>query len=244
MSFETSAVAAAKKKPCAKTLSQCPLRGCTEEDTPEALCNVLKHGEPKGDLHALTFADFQNLQKQADDDFKTTGYAALSEPKRVRLQHLKLQGQTIGEGSFVEIEGYIAEQPDKPKPSKPHANTGESVNCNLAKAANNDFHINLTPTKGGSEYDGIVVEMVPQDRAESWTEARLKAVQGAHLRVRARGHLFFDNHHKVNSDESHPIKNQPKRISLWEVHPVTEFEVCTKTKCTSDADWTALERWD
>jgi hypothetical protein len=32
----------------------------------------------------------------------------------------------------------------------------------------------------------------------------------------------------VNNDPNHPIGGQPKRVSLWEVHPITKFFVCTK----------------
>ena len=62
--------------------------------------------------------------------------------------------------------------------------------------------------------------------------------------VRVRGQLFFDNHHKVNSDPNHNIANQPKRMSLWEVHPITAFDVCTKTTCAIDSDgWQPLAEW-
>jgi len=148
----------------------------------------------------------------------------------------------VGEGDLAEIIGFIAVSPAN---SRPHANaSGESVNCRLPGSENNDFHISLTPRPNGSEFEGIVVEMVPQERHENWTAAQLRRVQQARRMVRVRGQLFFDNHHKVNSDPQNNITNQPKRISLWEIHPVTEFDVCTTATCTADgAGWQALEEW-
>lgn len=229
-------------EPCFSPLSKCPLRGCAKANTPNAFSNILKHNrKPQGDLKTLTFADFRNLQEKVEQLFDHE-YATLSKPDRVRLRKLELGGETVGEGSLVEVVGFIAVLPDG---TKPHANrSGESVNCRLTGSDNNDFHISLTSQRDQSEFEGIVVEMVPQGRDENWTEARLKQVQKDKLQVRVRGQLFFDNHHRVNDDENNNISNQPKRMSLWEIHPVTEFAVCTKTNCIADDPaWTPLEDW-
>ncbi len=234
------AVAAEKKPPCFTPLSSCPLRGCGKEDSPDALSNTLKHRRPpQGEATTLTFDDFASLQSQAAERFDNH-YSTLTKPDHARLRKLKAGSRTVGEGDLVEIVGYIAVLPEK---SKPHANnSGESVNCRLSGKDNNDFHISLTQRPNGSEFDGIVVEMIPQHRPEEWTEEQLKKVQTAHKQVRVRGQLFFDNHHTVNSDPDHVLSNQPKRMSLWEVHPVTSFDVCTKQKCgEGDSGWQALE---
>ena len=86
--------------------------------------------------------------------------------------------------------------------------------------------------------------MIPQQRNKAWTEARLHEVQKAHLRVRVRGQLFFDNHHVVNDDPKLGLSNQPKRMSLWEVHAVTHFDVCTAQHCeATSSGWKPLEEW-
>lgn len=235
-------ICVAAKKPCRPALSNCPKRGCAKPNTPNAISNILKHNlEPKGDLKTLTFADFKSLQSQVENLFAGK-YHKLTKPDRVRLRSLQAGGQTVGEGDFGEIIGFVAV---KPATSKPHANTsGESVNCRLTKAENNDFHISITPTSDGSEYAGIVAEMIPQQRNSDWTEARLRQVQQAHRPVRVRGQLFFDNHHVVNDDPAHNISNQPKRMSLWEIHPVTQFEVCATQQCgPNGTGWKVLENW-
>lgn len=230
-------------KKCFKVLSSCPQRGCAKEDTANAFANILKHNtDPTGQAKTLTFDDFDKLQTQVETKF-SGHYATLTKADRVRLRNMSAGGGKVGEGSLVQVGGFIASLPPG---SEPHPNeAGESVNCNLTGPDNNDFHISLTPKSGGSEYDGIVVEMIPQKRNPDWTKARLKDVQKSKREVRVRGQLFFDNHHTVNKDPHHPIGKQPKRMSLWEVHPILEFEVCTAASCdiATDSGWTKIEDW-
>jgi len=228
-------------KPCATSLGKCPLRGCAKAGSPNALSNSIKRtGNLGGEAIRLTFKDFSRLQERVEQRFGGD-YATLTKPDRLRLRNLTTVGEnSVGEGDYVEVVGYIAVQPAT---SKPHANkSGESVNCRLKGTVHNDFHISITP-QPGSEYGGIVVEMIPQDRVDTWTEGRLRRVQVAEHPVRVRGQLLFDNHHKVNDDPKHLQGGQPKRFSLWEIHPVVEFAVCDKANCT-EAQWTELEKWE
>ena len=231
---------AAAANPCQPSLSQCPLKGCAK-DAPNALSNVLKHNRNlSGDPQALTVQDFAALQDQLELRFGGQ-YATLTKPDRARLRNFQVSSGTVGERSLVQFIGYLAV---KPGASKPHPNTGESVNCNLTGSDNNDFHINLTPQPSDTEYHGIVVEMIPQDRDAKWTVKLLQAVQRANLQVRVRGQLFLDNHHKVNKDQNHPMGGQPKRLSLWEVHPIVTFDVCAAGQCSADSShWQPLEDW-
>ena len=109
---------------------------------------------------------------------------------------------------------------------KPHANSGELVNCNLKSEANNDIHVSVTEKKNGSEFEGIVVEMIPQDRPANWTSSKVGKLRGKVLLI--EGGLFYDNLHFTNGDEDNPMPGQPKRFSLWEIHPVTSVKVCKK----------------
>jgi hypothetical protein len=63
--------------------------------------------------------------------------------------------------------------------------------------------------------------------------------------VRITGQLFYDNAHFPNGDSSHPISGQPKRFSLWEIHPISTIEVCKRANnscdVSKDSDWTPLE---
>lgn len=227
---------------CRDSLSACPKRGCTDPYTPAAYLNIQKRRTTptSSSVVRLTFDDFRVLQDRAEEIFDGH-YHTLSKTQRVRLRKLAMNGQDVGEGSLVEITGFITVLPAK---SEPHANTsGETVNCRLTGPNNNDFHVSIVPDTNTKEWQGVVVEMVPQRRPDTWTESRLKdQVQQKRRMVRVRGLLFFDNHHRVNDDEAHNISNQPKRMSLWEIHPVTEFDVCMQATCTATGPgWVSLK---
>ena len=227
------ALKASTAKACPTTLAKCPLNGCAAPDSDHAIFNIAKHGPPTGTLDQLTLKTFASLQKAAD---KVVGQGAdLDKEDRETIRHLSVDGATLGEGALVEVSGFIV--------GKPHANSGESVNCGLKTEANNDIHISIAPTAASTEFAGIVVEMIPQDRNSNWTAAALQKVAKSKKRVRVVGQLFYDNLHRVNGNASSPMNGQPKRFALWEVHPITEFLVCTQTPCdvTKSAQWTKLE---
>jgi hypothetical protein len=59
------------------------------------------------------------------------------------------------------------------------------------------------------------------------------------------GGLTYDNEHLVNGDAQHPKSGQPKRISLWEIHPITAFYVCGTGTCdpARTEQWVPLTDW-
>ena len=91
-----------------------------------------------------------------------------------------------------------------------------------------------------------MVEMIPQDRPASWNSKKLKRAAREDRPVLIRGQLFYDNKHQVNGDAEHD-NGEPKRFTLWEIHPVTEFWVCIRAdkKCgnslAKSKDWKALK---
>lgn len=113
---------------------------------------------------------------------------------------------------------------------------------------NNDFHIPLARHPEDTEFKGIVVEMIPQGRLDGWTTQKLKRITRQGRPVVVRGQLFYDNKHVVNDDPDDVKGNEPKRFSLWEVHPVTEFHVCVTAnkKCdlekVTEPEWKPLEK--
>ena len=85
--------------------------------------------------------------------------------------------------------------------------------------------------------------MIPQDRPANWTSKEVDKLRGKVLLI--EGGLFYDNLHFANVDANNPIPRQPKRFSLWEIHPVTSVKVCEKIKvsqCDPDqaSDWKAF----
>ena len=208
--------------PCASALDQCTPNGCGDPGSAQAILNSTKRRQPPGtNTRRLTFADLKNLQQRASD--LVGQHNELTQAERDQLVNLAVSSGTVQEGSLVKVRGFLAQGLD------PHANSsGESVNCRLTGQDQNDFHISLVRNAGEDEFKGIVVEMIPQDRNPGWTLTKLKNIKQQGKRVLVVGALFYDNIHIVNDDPNHPLGGQPKRTSLWEVHSITKFFVCTK----------------
>jgi hypothetical protein len=236
-----SVVAAAhhgKKTACALDLAACPAAGCEDPKSPHGLLNQMKRRLPSDVTpKALKWSDFAALQQDADS---TVGEdVELDASDRARLRNLIVSNGRVSEGDLVELTGFLV--------GKPHPNTGESVNCNLSGSANNDFHIPFAETADQTPFEGIVVEMIPQGRPAEWNIRVLDRAEKDGRMVRVTGQLLYDNMHRVNPDQDNSLSGQPPRFSLFEIHPVTRFEVCKSTDendCGNDqTNWETLEEF-
>jgi hypothetical protein len=230
---------AAAAVPCASSLAQCPTNGCEDPGTDHALINITKRHMPSnaGKARRLSFPDLTDLQAAAADAVGAGGIS-LSKADRKRLRKLQITSGKVGEGDYVEVVGFLNGAPNRPGPSGQ-----ESVNCRRG-GKDRDFHIPLTEKQGDDEHEGIVVEMIPQDRPDGWTVKKLVYLRDNNILVRFRGQLFFDNIHLPNPDPHHPVSGQPARFTIWEVHPVSECAICdTGSDCDPDVaqGWTSLE---
>ena len=238
---------AASKPPCKATLGACPASGCELPSSPHGLMNRLKRTVPQGQTPMIaTLDDFEALQEHADNLLLPKSQKVdLTAAQRAKLKNLAVpSGATVSEGSFVEVQAFIVGLPNRPS-----ANTsGESVNCRLKRKENNDLHIPIARRWTHSEFQAVIVEMIPQHRPDGWSLDRLHAVAEQGRQVRVRGGLFYDNEHPVNDDPDNPKGGQPKRFSLWEVHPITEFLVCKTAKKACDRGdeslWQKIENAD
>jgi hypothetical protein len=242
--FETASAGSgdfrAKRTACATDLQSCPTRGCAEENSPDAQVNQIKRTRPgPGTPVVLTFDDFVELQEKAALLVREGDEIAVD--KRALLQNISLSSnKTVSEGDLVELRGFVVKDSPRPKPAGP-----ESVNCRLSKAANNDIHIPVVEEADDEEFGAVVVEMIPQRRPAAWNSKNLKRFAREERPVIIRGQLFYDNKHRVNGDAEQD-NGQPKRFSLWEIHPITEFWVCIRAdlKCgntlAKPKDWKAL----
>jgi hypothetical protein len=145
--------------------------------------------------------------------------------------------ESLGEGKYV---SYIAFVKDA---HYSDVTAGEAVNCNIAGNDTNDIHIVLMPNATDTdECDSTTAEMSPHYRPAAWTPDNIMKASAGHP-IRVQGHLFYDGSHTPCTASSRP---NPKRKSLWEVHPVYSFDVCsgsTIQECqSSSAEWTPLEK--
>jgi len=147
--------------------------------------------------------------------------------------------QKLGEGKLATFEGFvmIARQECK-----------ESVNCGTTvpnEDAFHDIHISLLEkpkTATTNECTSFVAEMVPHHRPAEWNSCNLDNIAKEKLRVRLTGQLFFDGSHVPCTAAGKPQGSNPKRMSLWEIHPIYSFEVCPSGTCETGG-WQKLEDW-
>jgi len=78
--------------------------------------------------------------------------------------------------------------------------------------------------------------MIPRARNPKWTLDTLDLVREAGRRVLVQGQLMFDNVHKIRRTFEENKNGKPPGVSLWEVHPISEFKVCMRTTNTCHAN--------
>jgi hypothetical protein len=219
-------------KPKVPSLAQCPAWGVERRGTTRGLLNEVKHHlPPAGTPMMLTFADMTALQQLADARVKSGPDARVPAKDRAKLKGLEIQSGRVGEGDLVSMLGFMT--------GKPEVNPGESANCYLQGASNNDFEFNFAPAASSTPYDGIVGEMIPQDRPKTWTIGRLRKLSTDHRQVLVVGQLMFDTRHLPNPKRG--TNHESPRVSTWEVHPVTKLLVCRQP--AGGCDPTREDQW-
>jgi hypothetical protein len=226
----------------------CGNDGTATADSPGAKQNEVKNNFcATGAPVALTFSSFDQLQQAAASKNVTFGgEEQLPKDRSVLAGLLNTNGQQVGEGSVVTLEGIVFDAR--------HSNTtvlqenGESVNCKSGDLDMNDIHIELAESADRlnpqDECKTVTAEISPHFRPASWNRFDVNAkeaplVHGLPLKgvkVRITGQLFFDASHKpcVNGKGS-----APKRRSIWEIHPVYAIEVFD----TASNGFVPLDKW-
>jgi len=190
-----------------------------------------------GSATPITYDDLKGLQALSDKD----GLKQTVKTSRASLANIfkSAAGNQVGEGSLVQLVAFVLHAKNSNK------GTGEVVNCKLKTVDENDIHIELTIDKSDDDpCDSVTAEMSPHFRPEAWDElVNLKLERP----VRITGQIFFDNSHAPCHDDVRPT---PNRISVWEIHPVYQFEVCkAKEKTLAACDvknnslWVPLDQW-
>ena len=228
-----SSVGEGAGKPKALNLAACPAWGAEKKGTSRAALNEVKHRLPAGTAPAfLEFGELPAMQQLADSRVKSGTAARVSAKQRADTLHDLIAGEHhVGEGDLVAIVGFIV--------GRASANAGESANCYLAGASNNDFEFSIAPAPKATPYDGIVGEMIPQGRPKEWTLGKLHKLSGDGRQVLVAGQLMFDTRHLPNPKKG--TNHESPRFSTWEIHPVTKFLVC---RSGSGCDPAHEDQWE
>ena len=216
--------------------SDCGIQGKTGASADNAAQNQAKNNFcAAGNPARVTAVSFRKLQAAVVKAHIPFGGGTTLPPDRSKLHDIykTSDGNTIGEGSVVRLVAFVEDA----HPSD--VTSGESVNCGETGEEQNDIHIPTVQTAGADECTSVTAEMTPHGRPAGWTSDALNQLG---VPVRITGQLFFDGSHR-------PCKNgsgSPKRLSLWEIHPVYSVDVCsgsTLADCPFDDDskWHPLE---
>jgi hypothetical protein len=219
--------------------SSCTLAG---KGGAEAAQNTAKNNFCAGQTATpITIADMKALQAQVQTDKSINFGNSHSHPVSSKAGPVKNRAHltALGEGSLRTLEGFIMVARQE---------GAESVNCGTAvpnDTAFHDIHISIVATEDdthGDECEAVVAEMIPHHRPGVWTQKAVQKVAVAHARVRVTGQLFFDSSHTPCQD-GNDVAGDPRRSSLWEIHPIYKFDVCDADDCTPAENWRPLDEW-
>jgi hypothetical protein len=226
---------------CSASFDACPTAGCATRPEHRA-ANRLKRRFPKASAprQLIDFATLRDLQ-EATDHLGVPQGEVLSSADRAKLKNIAVGNRTFAEGDAVILAGFLAAD------RTIRCGSRESVNCNFNNGANGpcdktDIHMPVVEQAGQLEVDGIVVEPVPQGKkVQFWTPPALASAQQNQHLLKIVGSLFYDSQHIVNTGGA---GTQPKRFTVWEIHPVSELFICTRADNACDPattqDWAPL----
>ncbi len=170
-------------------------------------------------------------------------------PIRSNEFYISTNGDEIHEGTLVRTVAFLLHG------AYSNSGTGEGMNCGIHRVESNDIHLALARTKSEpDECDSFTAEITPHFRPAEWlilsslhktatkTAAQRIAVMDLDRPLRLTGQMMMDGSHKPCTPGHSPL---PKRISVWEIHPVYAIDVCKKRSVSScrrdvDNDWEPL----
>lgn len=213
--------------------------GCNAAGRYDAALSFLKDQTefPPNPQGFLTKADFLNKEGAIPSTLGKNNH-----------KDLATQLATMGEGRVFSTVGYLY---------KIKQENGETSNCELMTPDAVDYHMYIgydakraaafasNKAKAGlaDEGDAVIVEITPHYRERfhpEWEFDTLNKQVGKQVRV--TGQLLADNEHFVKGQDCALGKSATCfRATIWELHPVTGFEICEKGDCTATTGtWTEI----
>jgi hypothetical protein len=218
--------------------SSCGAEGKTTSDATRIQNTAKNNFCATGSPVSLTFLTFAKLQQAAEDQHVPFGSDQGLPDDRSALRDLitTSSGQKVGEGTVVRLVAFVVDA------HYSNVSKGETVNCKVHGQESNDIHIMLGTTTSTPACSTVTAEMSPHFRPAAWDQLPSLNLKNP---VRITGQLFFDASHKPCKNGKGP---NPKRMSIWEIHPAYAIDVCSNStlascKATDDSLWTPLDQW-
>lgn len=230
--------------------------GAGDQEQNKAKNNFCAVGPPAW----TTFFTFKQLQIAA---IAAVGSGMPSDRTLLTDLHTTTDGDSVGEGTVVELIGFVI------KGKFSNVGSGESVNCGLGDRKENDIHLSVVQSKPRAnptdsqlrdlECASAVVEISLHFRPESWEQlgtlqktsanaTAAKKIEALDLRrpIRFTGQALYDANHKPCTDTT--PHGSSRRISAWEIHPVYAIDVCVNTSLSACPKnqanrWIPLDKW-
>jgi uncharacterized protein YgiM (DUF1202 family) len=112
--------------------------------------------------------------------------------------------------------------------------SGESTNCHFHADDDVDWHIYLQGNPKDAMAQAVIVETAPRIRKlHQWDAAVLNKLVNTGNPIRVTGFLMLDPEHRNQVGKF--------RGTVWEIHPITNIEVCNAESC-SDSEWVPLDQ--
>jgi hypothetical protein len=220
--------------------------GCSKAGKYDADLNLLKNQlvpPGKASEGVLGQSDFAKLEGKLPEGLSSRNHAQFHDDLG-----------KLGEGHVFTVVAYLYYAIPGGAP--------ESTNCGLLPLEDIDFHIGIgfdpqlaaklkgkqklsTDEKSSLKPSSVIVEVTPHWRGRfepDWSLDELKAATG--YQVRVVGQLLVDNEHHNTKDDCGASGATDKcwRSSVWELHPVTQFQVCATGTCdAASGDWKDLD---
>ena len=217
----------------------CRLEGSATDESQQAQNRAKNNLCSRGSAVDLNFRHFVELQKKAQDNEIPFGSHSKVPDDRGVLKNLMAGpgGARLGEGTVVRHVGFVSH------PRNSNRSKGEAVNCKHGGISNNDIHLDLVQSPKDPACRSITAEIIPHFRPAQWEVDVLNLERFKDRPMRFTGQLFFDASHRPCHNDKDSIN--PKRASIWEIHPVYAIDVCkfkTIKSCGSGNDdvWTPL----
>lgn len=220
--------------------------GCSAKAGYDPYLNYLKNLTPAEatGTNILNQSNFDDLNSKTPDGLSRTNHSDYGD-----------QLKQLGEGTQFTVIGYLYYYQHTGAESSNCGLTGNAPNYD-----NVDYHIGIgfdpdlaaqaeaaksktsTALKKKLQQGSVIVEMTPHYRAQfhpadsqvPWTLDSLKPALGK--KVKVTGQLLVDSEHNVSGQNcavtSNPESSKCWRYSVWELHPITGFEICSDDACT------------